>query len=277
MEKVIDRSIFEFLLKNEENFIGIFEKLNENNKNNISDVEFKIFYDKNVIDSLIIYTNYGSIYPLVKPQYINETINFINNSDYVFFSIYGEKDVIDKIIKFTNYKPRDLIEYHTMTLTKDNFYLFNNSKQNFNKDVLCRKCELKDFKYLKTLQYMYHKEEVYQNDSYYPYEAEMSAFKNLLKERVVYAIFDKYQTAISKVNTNGESPNFFQIGGMYTLKEYRKNGYGEFCLFNLILDIFNNYDKKGVGLFVKKNNTNAISLYKKMGFIIKGETAIAYF
>ena len=270
---MIDNDIIDYLIENETYFLPVLDKFNNDYSKKPDCLDFKIFYENNKIDSLIAYTDYGTFYPHVKPKYLNETIYFINNSNLLLFSIYGEISQIKEILNNLDYKSKNYIEYYSMLLLKENFQEFSN----YNRNILCRKCDKRDFNNLKKLQYLYHKEEVYTNGVYYPYEAEMESFKQLLETRLNYAIFNEKNRAVSKVNVNGESPNYFQIGGMFTMKEYRNKGYARLCLNALSKEGVNNFDKNGIILFVKKDNYPAIKAYEKLGFKVVKETAICYF
>jgi len=60
-----------------------------------------------------------------------------------------------------------------------------------------------------------------------------------------------------------------QIGSVYLDKLYRGKGYGALLLSEHIKKLFKMY--KRIVLFVKKNNEIAYNLYKKLGFVAKGE------
>ncbi|OHD18629.1 MAG: hypothetical protein A2086_16995 [Spirochaetes bacterium GWD1_27_9] len=273
MSDIVDNKIFQYLLANEEFFIQIFDKFNQNYSNIPKSLNLYPFYDKEEINSLLAYTSTGYFYPFIKEKYIKDVVKIINNGDCFLFSIYGKSKIISDIVKNIKYKPRSSINYYSMRLKKDNFKTLSKELVGYK----CIKCSKDHFKYLKNLQYLYHKEEVYNDDSFYPYDAEMESFKTLLDVRLNYAVFDAKNKAISKANVNGESPNFFQIGGIYTLKQYRNMGFSKFCLTNLFLDSFYNFFKKGILLFVKKENIPAITVYQQLGFEILFESTLVYF
>src|SRR4030065_1274975 len=101
-----------------------------------------------------------------------------------------------------------------MKLIKTDFRKINNQIEGY----YCTAGNTNHFEKSKDLQFLYHKEEVYTNNSYYPYNVEMIAYKKLLKTRLNYIVFtkDESNTAVSKANINGESPNYYQLGGIYT-------------------------------------------------------------
>ncbi len=267
------KEVIDYLIKNQSLFLSVLDKFEGNYQRKPDCLDFKIFYQNDKIDSLIAYTDYGAFYLDIKTKYIFDAIDFIENFNLFIFSIYGEDHILKKISDNISLRERNFIEYYMMEISKEDFEELESESD----DILCRKCSPADFNILKKLQYLYHKEEVYSDETSYPYDAEMEAFKNLLKKRLNYALFNDKKQPVSKVNVNGESPDLFQIGGMFTLKEERKKGYAKICLNALLKDGFYNFNKKGIILFVRKNNIPAIQTYKKIGFKIIKETSILYF
>jgi RimJ/RimL family protein N-acetyltransferase len=274
-----DNDIIKYLINNDIYFISILNEFNNNYSIIPNNINFYPFMKGNSIDSLIGYTSNGHFYLKVNDEYIDETVKFLNKKLSMIFSIYGRSELIHSIISNLKLKPKNIIDYNFMIINKENFN-YNNiiEPENFQ----CIKCNEKHFESLKKLQYLYHKEEVYDENSYYPYFAEMNSFKELLKKKLVYAVYvkninEKKQIAVSKANVNGETPYLYQLGGIFTKKEYRGLKLSTLCLNTMINDIFNNYGKDKVALFVKKNNTPAINLYKKIGFNILFSTTLCYF
>ncbi len=70
---------------------------------------------------------------------------------------------------------------------------------------------------------------------------------------------------IAKVNTNGLGINYNQIGGVFTRQEFRKRGISTYLMQTLLNEIY--YSGKNAVLYVKKENSAALSLYKNLGFV----------
>jgi len=87
-------------------------------------------------------------------------------------------------------------------------------------------------------------------------------------------IIRKNGKIISKANLHGVSKNYFQIGGVVTLKKYRREGYAQRVVSSLCNFHFNKGLKYGL-LFTGKNNFAAQNLYKKLGFKLVDEFIIA--
>ncbi len=104
-----------------------------------------------------------------------------------------------------------------------------------------------------------------------------SCLKNLevaLKKQQVFAIYFAGE-AIAKTGTNAQGFNHCQIGGVYTLPNYRGKGLAGFGIYRLCT-ILNEQKKKPV-LFVKTQNLPAQKAYIKAGFAFTGKINIFYF
>lgn len=271
MNGTLENEIINFIISKEEFFISVLDKFKNNISQLINETKLYPFLENNKISSIILITDDNKLYFYINEKYNNDLVKVINESN--LFSVYGKSEIIKKIFSHLNKSITYYNEYYIMELKRENFKLFIN---NIYTDYYCRRCNLKDFKKLKELQVMYHLEEVYKSPLIYPEKAEMKAFKNILKNRVVYAVYSKKtKNFISKVNVNAETEKTIQIGGVYTRKEYRREGFSYFCLNNFLKEIFLN--KERVLLFVNKNNNPAINLYLKLGFKIIDESILCYF
>jgi len=84
-----------------------------------------------------------------------------------------------------------------------------------------------------------------------------------LKNQIT-VVAEKSGKIVAKANTNGEGFIYYQVGGVYTLPEYRNIGISTALVSYLIESIFSMEMK--VSLFVKENNQAALKVYKKLGF-----------
>lgn len=219
---------------------------------------------------MVVYTNSGSFY-VKNPENITEIVDIIRNSPVNLHSIYIEEKYATCLIDNLFSKPRNIIRYYFM---KTDNYSFIPDKT-LNPSYICKKCSDKDFEILKNLHYNYHLEEVYNDGSYYPYDYEMTAYKKLLAKRINFAVFDEKGGAVSKANVNGEAQNSYQIGGVYTLKNYRNQGLSKICVSFLVSELLKK--KESVYLYVKKDNIPAVSVYKRLGFRTIYDAALMYF
>ncbi len=216
------------------------------------------------------YTNSGNFY-IKNPEDMTKIVDIIKKSPVNLHSMYIEEKFLNLILKNLSSKPRNIIKYHFMKTDRHSFIPDKPIKYPYD----CVKCSDKDFESLKNLHYNYHLEEVYNDDSYYPYDYEMTAYKKLLSKRINYAVFNEEGLAVSKANVNAESQNSYQIGGVYTLKNFRNRGLSKICVSSLTGKLLDKKDS--VYLYVKKENIPAISVYKSLGFTILYDAALIYF
>ncbi len=265
--------IVEYMEENELIFITVLDKIFSKNPN-MHYVHLYPFFKNSRVDSLITSSGYGMIHINLKDEYINSAVKLLNEIG--TFSIYGATKTINILNEKIDKNFNSEYEYYVMQLTKDNFKPFLiDDEENY----IGVKCDESHFKYLKKLQYLYHKEEVYREDKNYPYYLEMKHFKRLLNNRLNIAIFENIHIpkAISKCNVNANSKNCYQIGGVFTLEKYRNKNLATYCVSRLIGEIFRENNKNRVMLYVKKENGRAIRVYEKLGFIKQFESKLLSF
>lgn len=93
----------------------------------------------------------------------------------------------------------------------------------------------------------------------------------------------KYLTCTAAVNSvfaakaglNAEGFNWVQLGGVYTLPEYRNRGLAAALTAELIHRCLP--AKHGIALFVKKDNAAALRVYTKLGFSFCGSFRMCYY
>lgn len=133
----------------------------------------------------------------------------------------------------------------------------------------------KDVDNLLDLQVGYETEEVCQGKKEFPRGISLMNLEHILKNEITYfAILN--HLCVSKANTNAQGINYAQIGGVYTLPEYRGQGIAS-CVVSYLISHINKKEGKNVSLFVKVKNTKAIEMYKGLGFKERGEFSISYF
>jgi len=89
-------------------------------------------------------------------------------------------------------------------------------------------------------------------------------------------ILKKDNKIVSRAYVQGESKNYFQIGGVITHPAYRRQGLSRQVLNTLIQDKFKNGAKYAL-LFTGRNNIPARKLYFSLGFTIIDELILATF
>ncbi|MCQ2594424.1 MAG: GNAT family N-acetyltransferase [Treponemataceae bacterium] len=135
-------------------------------------------------------------------------------------------------------------------------------------------CAPKDKEKLYLLQQGYEIEEVLPPGSEHDPESCLKNLEIALKKQQVFAIYVA-GAAVAKTGTNAQGFNHCQIGGVYTLPNYRGKGLAGFGICRLC-SVLKEQNKKPV-LFVKTHNLPAQKAYLKAGFVFTGKFNIFYF
>lgn len=80
---------------------------------------------------------------------------------------------------------------------------------------------------------------------------------------------------IAKAATNARGGRYDQLGGVYTVPEYRGRGIGSLVVASITRLILQ--QRRGVSLFVKKDNVPAKHLYARLGFSHMADLRISYY
>ena len=112
-----------------------------------------------------------------------------------------------------------------------------------------------------------------------PYYESSKAFEllnleRILKRQYVFAV-EKDGLFMAKAQTNAVTKNYMQIGGVYTRKEFRGNGYA--CALVRRIAALALKKKKTCMLYVRRDNVPALKCYEKAGFIPEAELSMFYF
>ncbi|MBN1648613.1 MAG: GNAT family N-acetyltransferase [Spirochaetales bacterium] len=187
-------------------------------------------------------------------------------------TIMGMKNSVERFAGIPDKPAKDKIDYFYMV----NDYRHILKKKNDNpgpKGILIRQCSARDCDKLFELHREYELEEVLLDRTTFRQDLSYMMFRHLLSTEIVYMLACGDEIA-AKCNSNAKSPNYMQIGGMYTKPAYRNMGYGTMVLQKLMLHAA--LQKKHSCLFVKMTNKEALGLYKKNGFETVDEYTIIY-
>ena len=184
------------------------------------------------------------------------------------FALAGKDDYIEFLQKTLSLSPKEKRTFFLMSQKKK---VCTSNTSPFQKDLVS--CCKKDASNLMPLHTGFFKEEVLPPGKEVYVPSLLSELEKLLQKQKMLAV-KKDGIFVAKVQTNASSKNFIQIGGVYTLPQYRKKGYAEFLTRTIAKEIRS--QEKTPILFVRKENSSAIALYKKCGFKSYGTFCFVY-
>ena len=150
---------------------------------------------------------------------------------------------------------------------------FQDSQKLYNDDFIMR-CTENDMENLFEIERNYLQDEVAVRGQKVS-DAEVSMrLRQILKNQLYFALISD-DRIVSKAYTNAIGKNWIQIGGVYTLFQFRQNGYADLTVSTLCKRILQAH--KNISLFVKTKNLPAQQLYKKIGFSFHSDYKIVYF
>lgn len=198
-------------------------------------------------------------------------------------NISGEKDGTDfflEVIRNLSENPdstftkkfnvKQINDYKLMVLTHQQF---QDSQKLYNDDFIMR-CTENDMENLFEIERNYLQDEVAVRGQKVS-DAEVSMhLRQILKNQLYFALISD-DRIVSKAYTNAIGKNWIQIGGVYTLFQFRQNGYAALTVSTLCKRILQAH--KNISLFVKTKNLTAQQLYQKIGFTFHSDYKIVYF
>lgn len=119
----------------------------------------------------------------------------------------------------------------------------------------------------------YQLEEVVNDPASYNDQAGRIHFARQCRSQIIYGATVQGKP-VAKLGTNAIGRDYCQIGGVYTLREYRRMGISRLLLQHLVRTI--TARKQKLCLYVRKDNEAAQGLYSSMGFRVRGEYRISY-
>ena len=198
-------------------------------------------------------------------------------------NISGEKDGTDfflEVIRNLSENPdstftkkfnvKQINDYKLMVLAHQQF---QDSQKLYNDDFIMR-CTENDMENLFEIERNYLQDEVAVRGQKVS-DAEVSMrLRQILKNQLYFALISD-DRIVSKAYTNAIGKNWIQIGGVYTLFQFRQNGYAALTVSTLCKRILQAH--KNISLFVKTKNLPAQQLYQKIGFTFHSDYKIVYF
>ena len=186
------------------------------------------------------------------------------------FCITGEESQVLEIEKLIyeakKITAQDIREMHLME-----FLTFD---ENYKPPLTFYRCSINDEEEIFPLQCAYSLQEVIPAWKEQNLALERMNTEKILRNEIVFGVREDNKI-VSKVNTNAITENYFQIGGIFTLEDYRGKGYAR-----ELVKYFSYYARtqnKKIVLYVRKNNESALKAYLKAGYTIKSNYRIVYY
>ncbi len=232
------------------------------------------------IDYAVMLSQSGQLFPAAdysgsSVADIREGLTLLKDSLESVNTVMGDKRSVEKILgSFFSKKAvtegNNSFSYYAMVLNPENYKPCGNNSNG----ITVRLATHEDFAALVPLQEYYEIEEVLPSPDMFSSYASRQQLASILKEQTT-VVAEKSGRIIARANTNGNGFLHGQIGGVYTLPEYRGMGISTSVVSFLAAKILAN--KFRPSLFVKVSNKAAISVYNKLGFRKMTEFQITYF
>lgn len=283
------KEVVEFILPEEKYSLGLMSRLTDKGQITVPCANYftyLLIYNKKLIGVIMI-TSGGMCFhhlpfliPCIKEKYCNIDFNILKNriakifENKKMYCITGEyngtkfiQDIIKQNIKIE-------LDYELRVFqknTKCNF--FNNDDEKKFQIVNCTTNELEK---IFPLQKKYDAEEVLPPGETLDEELCKKRLYTNLQKQIIIAIKNlDDNNFVAKAGTNALGVNHYQLGGVYTLPEYRGKGFAR-ILVRKLAEGFSQAEKNVV-LFVKEKNEPAKAAYTKAGFLPLGKYRIVYY
>lgn len=249
---------------------------------------FGIFCVKKTILHIFPYFSFENVdsTDLIREDFINSFVIFYKAHNFLNpLCINGEKkssEVLLECFEKLFIKPVCVNKYNLLECKEKEFLL--NLKKEVRKSEKLVQCEIirckkdispKNYAEILNLQIQYEKEEVVPSSFNFNEDLCCLRFSNSLKNQIIFALKNQDGKFVCKAGTNAIGFKNVQLGGVFTLKEYRKNGFATVILKNLIFSLLKS--KRKIVLFVNNQNVLAQKLYNSLSFNKISDYLIAYF
>lgn len=189
-------------------------------------------------------------------------------------SLQGLKDdavLLEQALEKFGRKASENIDYDLMCLDRPpNEECFSAGPA----DLILRKPLFTDADTLAALQAAYEQEEVLPKDAAFnPAVSRLNIERILSNEHILAA--ELGGRLVGKINTSSSSFTRFQVGGVYVHPDFRGLGIARRMAAEFVRSLI--VRGRGISLFVKKTNSAALSVYRRLGFTLWGDYRISYY
>lgn len=230
------------------------------------------------IDAALFFTSYGRIIPVLDPDFFfhQEDVGSISalagNSVFLPTSVSGRKEAVDMFLeRFSCGQRRQVVEHCIMELAAGDFKMPQITSPGKMKILRGSKRQLLP---LFPLQKTYERQEVLLNPDAQDAIETFRWLSSILSKEICYYAKRGFRY-VSKANTNARGFDHIQIGGVFTADRFRNQGYALHTVAALCRHIIEE-EHRIPSLFVRSDNSNAIKLYRSLGFEIKDTTKTVY-
>jgi len=263
----------DFLLREEWRCVPFTSRFRQEDRKSFSwrsDKRIFINRDRYKVSGALMVTARGLFIPVLaeREQTLFSNLKKMSSS---LYSIMGTLPDVQAAAAYFPIHPEVKVDYFLINLSRGDYRA---PHLVYTPGLEIRDAALKDAKRLFPLQAGYEIEEVIISPDHFHKKASFIMFKQALQKELI-TVAELKGTTVAKAGTNAQGFKTAQIGGVYTLKEERNKGIAFLVMSALLERIFR--EKEMASLFVKKNNTAAISLYRKLGFTLRESYRICYY
>ena len=230
------------------------------------------------IISAVLVTPAGLYLPVFTDKYpssflIDETFRReVSNFTGKIHSFIGTEQDVLLLEKILRAHPKNTIHYRLMTLETQT--PLNHKQYLVQNEIVIRKAQKKDAPKLFPLQKGYELEEVIIKSEHFRDKICMNFLRYNIRNQIIFFASCK-DIPIAKAGTNGLGFDYCQLGGVYTLPEFRNKGIST-SLVAFLTD-FIIREKKKITLFVKESNIPALRVYNKLNYQPRCGYKVSYF
>jgi predicted GNAT family acetyltransferase len=236
-----------------------------------------LVHESKGIDALLYLERNGFSFPLFTPEYLRTGSSadlslraVLKPLGRQLFSCMGSRKDVEHFISLLDPKPYHRVEYAVMSRGRKQPH----APLAYNGDLRIETAVPADLPRLLPLQLGYEREEVLIpgktiNEAY----TRRQLIESIQSQRIIYATYRGH--IVAKAQTNAIGLQVEQLGGIFTLPEYRGRGIGTALVESISRMII--ADGRVVCLFVKTDNRAAKRVYEKCGFLMGPAFTIAYF
>ncbi|MCL2765771.1 MAG: GNAT family N-acetyltransferase [Treponema sp.] len=189
-------------------------------------------------------------------------------------SIQGLTEDVKLLEKIMTHAGRVVADFYDYDLMSLDTYPDTKNNMSFPSNLVLCVPQLTDLDAIAPLQAAYEKEEVLpKGSSFSPAASRMNIANIIANGQILAARINGM--FVGKINVSAVSFTRYQVGGVYVHPDFRSQGIAGYMAREFISSLIEK--RRGVSLFVKKNNLPACSLYKSLGFNIIGSYRITYY